>query len=65
MLKCNIVYTSRDLVGNNLLVKAEIFQEGELFNRLLDVIEVTVIDNASMPDEDIQDYVLNLYNSQL
>lgn len=65
MITCNIIYTARDLVGNNSTVKAELFDEEELFKRLKDVIEVTIDNGASMSDSEISTYVLDLYNSQL
>jgi len=65
MYKCQIISLSRDMVGNNCKVKAEIIKEKEHFLEVVSTIILLVENGASMNDLEIEAYILAVYELSL
>ena len=65
MYKCQIISLSRDMVGNNCNVKAEIIKEKEHFLEVVSTIILLVENGASMSDIEIEAYILAVYELSL
>ena len=64
-LNCEIVSTSRDLVGNNITVKANIAEKKPFYTEIIKTIILQIPNGASMPTEEIEANVVAIYELSL
>jgi len=65
MRTCRLLSVSRDMVGNNVTVRAEIYQQMTSFKKVLDTIEVEIPNGVTMTDEELNAQVLAIYELSL
>ena len=61
MRSCRLVSISRDMVGNNVTVKAEIYQQQSSFKRIEDTIELEIDNGVGLSDEELLAHTLSVY----
>jgi hypothetical protein len=61
-MKIRIVSTSRELVGDVMTVKAEIYEPVGQYHRVKDIIELEIEGGARLSDEDVIDKIKEAYN---
>jgi len=61
MYSCQLISTSRDLVGNTLTANGNIFVQETTFKKVADTIEVEIENGASFSEEEIIAYLLSVY----
>jgi len=58
---CEIISTSRDMVGNNIVVKSNIIETRATYDEVVTTIIVPISNGASLENEEIVANVLAIY----